>query len=202
MAVRMASRKASSLAKGMAGRSIPAPSGQYTVGCVDLMHKLEGDNDGLLVRLFYPTTPQIQAEGTTGYQYAKWMPHAKYTKTTFNFIETMVPGLSSNAIDVFAGKPSSPCFDPKILSILDITVYMVCVCAADPIAPAFEGAPLFHQSTVSPSSAQKQSTKSIKKSTFPVIVFAHGMGGMRTVSSGICCDLASHGYVVAAIEHR
>ena len=115
MAVRMASRKASSLAKGMAGRSIPAPSGRYTVGCVDLMHKLEGDNDGLLVRLFYPTTPQIQEGGTTGYQYAKWMPHAKYTKTTFNFIETMVPGLSSNAIDVFTGKPSSLCLDPKIL---------------------------------------------------------------------------------------
>jgi hypothetical protein len=111
MAVRMASRKASSLAKGIAGRTIPAPTGQYTVGCVDVMHKLEGDNDGLLVRLFYPTTPQIhQAEGAagSGYQYAKWMPHAKYTKTTFDFIETMVPGLSSNAVEVFAGKLSSP----------------------------------------------------------------------------------------------
>ena len=103
MAVRLASRKASSLAKGIAGRSIPAPSGQYTVGCVDLMHKLKGDKDGLLVRLFYPTTPQIQAEGATGYRYAKWMPHAKYTKTTFDFIEAMVPGLSSNAMDIFAG---------------------------------------------------------------------------------------------------
>lgn len=37
---------------------------------------------------------------------------------------------------------------------------------------------------------------------FPVIVFSHGLAGMRTTYSGICCDLASHGYVVAAIEHR
>lgn len=37
---------------------------------------------------------------------------------------------------------------------------------------------------------------------FPVIVFSHGLGGMRTTYSGICCDLASHGYVVAAVEHR
>ena len=102
MAVRMASRKSASLAKGITGRSIPKPTGQYTVGCVDLMHKLEGDNDGLLVRLFYPTTPQLQ-EGA-GYQYSRWMPHAKYAKTTFNFIMAMVPGLRSDAMDVFSSK--------------------------------------------------------------------------------------------------
>ena len=78
--------------------------------------------------------------------------------------------------------------------------HCVCTRAADPYAPAFEGVPLFHQSTTSFS--QKQPNRSIERSVFPVIVFAHGMGGMRTVSSGICCDLASHGYVVAAIEHR
>ncbi len=37
---------------------------------------------------------------------------------------------------------------------------------------------------------------------FPVIVFSHGLHGHRTVYSGICCDLASHGYIVAAIEHK
>lgn len=37
---------------------------------------------------------------------------------------------------------------------------------------------------------------------FPVIVFSHGLGGMRSTYSGICCDLASHGCVVASVEHR
>ena len=37
---------------------------------------------------------------------------------------------------------------------------------------------------------------------FPVIVFSHGLGGMRTNYCGIFCDLASNGYVVAAVEHR
>ena len=100
MAVRSMARKASSLAKAV---SLPPPSGQYTVGCVDLMHKLEGDSDGLLVRLFYPSLPQLREE-TGQYQYAKWMPHKRYTDTTLGFITTMVPGLRSNARDIFTSK--------------------------------------------------------------------------------------------------
>ena len=36
----------------------------------------------------------------------------------------------------------------------------------------------------------------------PVIIFSHGLGSMRTTYSGICCDLASHGYIVTSVEHR
>ena len=38
--------------------------------------------------------------------------------------------------------------------------------------------------------------------TFPVIVFSHGVGSSFFPYSSICCDLASHGYVVAALEHK
>ncbi|KAI9295345.1 hypothetical protein K502DRAFT_360497 [Neoconidiobolus thromboides FSU 785] len=37
---------------------------------------------------------------------------------------------------------------------------------------------------------------------FPVAFFSHGLAGARTLYSGTCGELASHGIVVAAIEHQ
>lgn len=34
------------------------------------------------------------------------------------------------------------------------------------------------------------------------IVFSHGVTSNRTMSSGTCRDLASHGYIVFAIDHH
>ena len=36
---------------------------------------------------------------------------------------------------------------------------------------------------------------------FPVILFSHGFGGHRRQSTFLCTHLASHGYVVAAMDH-
>ena len=87
----------------MKGPGLPALSGQYTVGCVDLMHKLQGDSDGLLVRLFYPTIPRLQ-EGA-GYQYAKWIPDKRYLKSTFTWrSKSRIPGLLSFVTSLILGK--------------------------------------------------------------------------------------------------
>jgi platelet-activating factor acetylhydrolase len=37
---------------------------------------------------------------------------------------------------------------------------------------------------------------------FPIVVFSHGLTGCRSGFSCIQCDLASHGYIVAAVEHK
>lgn len=36
---------------------------------------------------------------------------------------------------------------------------------------------------------------------FPVILYSHGLGTCRTVNSQITIDLASHGYIVASVDH-
>jgi len=36
---------------------------------------------------------------------------------------------------------------------------------------------------------------------FPIIIYSHGLGTDRTINSQITVDLASHGYVVASVDH-
>jgi predicted dienelactone hydrolase len=41
-----------------------------------------------------------------------------------------------------------------------------------------------------------------RKGNFPAVVFSHGFGGHRRQSTFLCTHLASHGYFVAAPDHR
>ena len=39
-------------------------------------------------------------------------------------------------------------------------------------------------------------------SSLPLVVFSHGYSSMRGDCTGLSCDMASHGYVMACVEHR
>ena len=51
-------------------------------------------------------------------------------------------------------------------------------------------------------SRAKTTTTNADKERFPVVVFSHGMASSRTSYTQYCGELASRGYVVAAVEHR
>ena len=50
--------------------------------------------------------------------------------------------------------------------------------------------------------ADENNMKQMTTKSFPVVVFCHGLAGNRLAYSQFCSELASHGFVVAAIEHR
>ena len=112
------------------GAGIPAPSGQYRVGCVDLMHQLEGDDRGLLVRLYYPT----EATPEAGYTYSHWYPHKNYVRGLLQYIKVKPLRFMTWMIGGLTGKGSSySC--PFAVQLQDLSTA--------PKIPALEGSPLF-----------------------------------------------------------
>ena len=87
--------KSSGLVKG---RGIPSPSGEHRVGCVDLMHQLEGDDRGLLIRIHYPT----QALPNSGYEYSLWYPHPKYIRGLLDYSKFSFSGVLSSLLKTFS----------------------------------------------------------------------------------------------------
>ena len=80
------------------GPGIPTPSGQYRVGSVDLMHRVQGDRrGGLLIKLHYPTeaTPQ------QGYEFSSWYPHPRYVQGFFEYEQREFTGDLSKIVCMF-----------------------------------------------------------------------------------------------------
>ncbi|XP_077985870.1 platelet-activating factor acetylhydrolase-like [Glandiceps talaboti] len=138
-------------------RGIPQGTGQYVVGCSDIMTGFS--TEGSFLRLYYPSA--VTSGGATIETSNKplWLPRREYSDGYANFIK-ITSGIMKSLFHWF------------------IASYRV---------PAYWKGPLLPNQV---------------KSSLPVVVFTHGLGANRTTYTSICLDLASQGFVVAAVEHR
>lgn len=134
-------------------RHLPIGTGEYSVGCLDIM--CEHCEKGSFFRLYYPI------EKTDIYkrdkQWPLWLPRKQYGIGYASFI-----GRSKT---VFG----------NLFNWMGGDVY---------VPALWQHAPLN------------------SRRRYPVVIFSHGIGGNRTCNTTVCCELASQGYIVAAVEHR
>ena len=70
-------------------------------------------------------------------------------------------------------------------------------CSSDERGPSLYGSPLINQKLLTLGNRPLSSS-----SRLPVVVFSHGYSSKRTGSTALSCDLASHGFIMACVEHR
>ena len=98
MATAIAAWKSGGLLRGV---GIPAPSGQFTVGCVDLMQQVKEGEEDVFVRLFYPTATPAGEVSTE--KYATWYPHKNYIKGALQFLKSRKTELKSFVYSLLLG---------------------------------------------------------------------------------------------------
>ena len=87
-------------------------------------------------------------------------------------------------------------------ALSNLTIYQQCVMLILPLKGSVQLDCYWNTSLYSPSSSNEPDSSENKFQKFPCVVFSHGLGGSRCVYSSFCLELASYGYIVAAVEHR
>ena len=78
---------------------LPATTGPYAVGCLDLMH------EGLLVRLYYPA----EKERIANHDYGKYSFRSCYRKAFMDALEMKFTGIIAGTVNFLTGETSFRC---------------------------------------------------------------------------------------------
>jgi len=161
-------------------RHIPLPTGPHAVGFQDVMTP-GGPDKGVFVRIYYPSLYPVNETINKTELWPVWaddeylVGFVKFMQAALARWPSWVPRGEYMFIDqmsVIAPLLHIGC--TQIWKLLNGTVH----------CPILKDAPI---------STEKK---------WPVIIFSHGLGCSRFTYSRICTDLASHGHIVLAPEHR
>ncbi|XP_006815952.1 platelet-activating factor acetylhydrolase-like [Saccoglossus kowalevskii] len=137
---------------------LPPGSGQYDVGCMDVMTGLDV-TEWSFFRLFYPSSIKgTSADETKG---VPWFPRKQYRDAIVKQLKQGYPEVNEKDKQV-------------LLSNMDSAT-----------VPVHWNGPLLSNGNL-----------------FPSVIYSHGLSSSRFQYNTLCMDLASHGYIVAIVEHR
>lgn len=158
------------------------PTGQYSVGFIDLMTEGEPE-DSVFMRIHYPTDANYLLWHE---RWPLWIPEQKYITGFYTFLQSMAKHWPSwlPRDDFLFSELLNPLFRfvpefgfKRMFQKLFESIHV----------PIIENAPL---------------AITTQNKTWPLIVFSHGIGQSRFLYSHLCSDLASYGFIVASTEHR
>ncbi|XP_071451370.1 platelet-activating factor acetylhydrolase-like [Hetaerina americana] len=157
---------------------LPLPNGPYVPGGVDVM--TEYSSSGTSIRLYYPS--EFVGKGN------------KSPQSFDAFQKRWIPWLPDHRY--FEGCA-------KLVGLWKILVWVTYAIIAGVNAkiPVYWGSlfsPTEHKGNVT----NEDGARSFKSKKHPVVIISHGMAGSRFVHSALGLELASHGFVVAVVDHR
>jgi len=163
-----------------APRHLPLPTGPHAVGYADVM--TPGDEtDGVFLRLYYPSALPLTETINQHHLWPLWAED-EYILGFVKFMQAMLakwPSWAPRGEFLYIDQIS------HIAPVMHLgCTYVWKLLNGKVYCPILKNAPI---------STEKK---------WPVIIFSHGMGCSRFAYSRICTDLASHGFLVGAVEHR
>lgn len=182
-------------------KSLPASSGPYDVGSIDLEVPVERrafgiERDGkeallletVLVTIFYPIklgiTKTAPTDGARRWSRQLWLNKSR---------ASMARGYGS-----FSGVNKTFC---QVFFTSTVGLTKLPVWRNAPLAQHFPAEGNVHESGVEVREREAEDALD-RPPIFPLVLFSHGLGGTRTTYSALCGEYASYGWICCAIEHR
>ncbi|TRY77916.1 hypothetical protein TCAL_13122 [Tigriopus californicus] len=159
-------------------RHLPQPRGPHSVGFVEVLTP-GGPEEGTLCRILYPTQEQCLENSD---KWPLWLED--------QYINGMLRFMQYTLADWPSWAPRGDYYGIDQMSLISPFIPQLGFATMFRLMNGIIHIPILEKAI--PDTTQK----------WPLVVFSHGLGCSRAIYSRVCYDMASYGFVVAAVEHR